>query len=268
MPPPPETATFTGRYARLRLCPRARGLCVDVNLNPNARCNFNCIYCSVDRRGAQHGEALNVRAMVEELAAVLDVAASGGTAEFSQVKQVAISGDGEPTLCPEFAEALEGVLHLRALHRFSFFKTVVLTNATGLDRPEVERSLQLLTPRDEVWVKIDAGGQEWMSLVNRPEQHTFEQVMSNILRFSIRRAVVVQTLFASLRGHGPTDQEVDRYAMQLKRLVGEGAQISGVQIYSATPPTTDPTCGHLPLQTLSGIARTVRDATGLKVEVF
>jgi hypothetical protein len=41
-----------------------------------------------------------------------------------------------------------------------------------------------------------------------------------------------------------------------------------VQIYSATRPTPNSGCGHLPLKTLSRIAHAVRQATGLKAEVF
>jgi hypothetical protein len=41
-----------------------------------------------------------------------------------------------------------------------------------------------------------------------------------------------------------------------------------VQIYSATRPTPNSGCGHLPLKTLSRIAQTVRQIAGLKAEVF
>ena len=47
-----------------------------------------------------------------------------------------------------------------------------------------------------------------------------------------------------------------------------GAQIPLVQIYSATRPTPNSGCGHLPLKILSRIAQTVRQVAGLKAEVF
>ena len=54
----------------------------------------------------------------------------------------------------------------------------------------------------------------------------------------------------------------------LKSLKEAGAQISSVQIYSANRPTPHSECSHLPLRTLSNIAKRVREAAGLKAEVF
>ena len=59
-----------------------------------------------------------------------------------------------------------------------------------------------------------------------------------------------------------------QFAQRLLELKNDGAQISLVQIYSATRPTARSVCSHLPLRTLSRIAQTVRQATGLKAEVF
>jgi hypothetical protein len=41
-----------------------------------------------------------------------------------------------------------------------------------------------------------------------------------------------------------------------------------VQIYSATRPAARSGFGHLPLKTLAGIARRVREVSGLHAEVF
>jgi hypothetical protein len=63
-------------------------------------------------------------------------------------------------------------------------------------------------------------------------------------------------------------EEIDQYALRLLELKNAGAQISLVQIYSATRPTAHSECGHLALKSLSRIAHTVRQVTGLKTEVF
>ena len=49
--------------------------------------------------------------------------------ELLQLRHVALSGDGEPTLAPNFAEAVQAVVHVRALGGFPFFKIVLITNA-------------------------------------------------------------------------------------------------------------------------------------------
>jgi hypothetical protein len=56
--------------------------------------------------------------------------------------------------------------------------------------------------------------------------------------------------------------------LRLKELKEAGARIPLVQIYSATRPTPHSECGHLPLRTLSDIARRVREGSGLRAEVF
>jgi hypothetical protein len=80
--------------------------------------------------------------------------------------------------------------------------------------------------------------------------------------------VVIQSLFPAIKGSEPPIAEIAEYARRLRELKEGGAQISLVQIYSATRPTHHPACGHLSLKTLSAIAQFVRLATGLRVEVF
>ena len=95
-----------------------------------------------------------------------------------------------------------------------------------------------------------------------------EKVLANILRLARQRPVVIQSLFPSLNGREPAAEEIASYVQGLKELKEAGAQISLVQIYSATRPTPHSACGHLPLRSLSGIAQQVRAGTGLKAEVF
>ena len=83
-----------------------------------------------------------------------------------------------------------------------------------------------------------------------------------------QRPVVIQSLFPCINGQEPPLQEIEQYAQRLLELKQAGAQLSLVQIYSATRPTPHSECGHLPLKTLSTIAQIVRQATGLRVEVF
>jgi wyosine [tRNA(Phe)-imidazoG37] synthetase (radical SAM superfamily) len=184
-----------------------------------------------------------------------------------QLRHVALSGDGEPTLSPRFVEALQSVVHVRALCGFPFFKIVLLTNGTGLDQPHVLQGLKQLTRSDEVWVKLDGGTQAYLDRINRAEI-SLDHIQRNILCFGRHHPVVIQSLFPSLSGEEPSLEEIEQYAHRLLMLKKGGAQISLVQIYSATRPSSNPESGHLPLRTLSRIASTVRQVTGLKAEVF
>lgn len=263
------------RFVYTVVSPRARGLSIGVNMNPDKHCNFACPYCEVDRATPARETSLDVEAMSRELQETLEVVRSGRIgerpcyrrtpAELLQLRHVSLSGDGEPTLCPNFLEAVESVVHVRA--RGPFFKIVLLTNASGLGTPAVEEGLRLLTARDEVWAKLDAGTQEYLDRVNQADCR-IEDVLERILGLARRRPVVIQSLFPSVRGAEPPREEIEAYVGRLQTLKEAGAQIPLVQVYSATRPMPRPECGHLSLRCLSQIARRVREVTGLPAEVF
>lgn len=265
------------RFIYTVISPRARGLSVGIDMNPDRFCNFDCAYCEVDRHKPTTETGLDVAVMTRELAEVLETVQCdrlreravyrGVAEELLKLRQVAMSGDGEPTLCPNFAEAVEGVAHVRARARFPFFKLVLITNASGLDLPGVQVGLSLLNPRDEIWAKLDAGTQEYMNRVNKPACD-LAKIMGNILLVARQRPVIIQSMFPALDGQQPSLPEIQAYSERLNELKAAGAQISLVQIYSATRPTPHSECSHLPLRELSNIARHVRAATGLRAEVF
>jgi wyosine [tRNA(Phe)-imidazoG37] synthetase (radical SAM superfamily) len=264
------------RFVYVTVSPRARGLSIGVNFNPDKLCNFDCVYCEVDR-SRPRDDLLDIPAMAAELDSTLKLVRSGGLQDWPrfrtlppnllQLKHVCLSGDGEPTLSPKFLEALQTVLHLRALSRAGFFKVVLVTNSSNLDAAQVQEGLTSLTKQDEVWAKLDAGSPEYMHRVNRTEV-PLEKILSNILLTARKRPVIIQTLFAAIDGEEPSLAEIDAYAGRLADLRQAGAQIPLVQIYSATRPICNYACEHLPLRRLSQIAQTVRNKTGLKVEIF
>ena len=263
------------RFVYAVISARAGGLSLGVNLNPDKRCNFDCAYCEVDRRVAARETQLDVDVMSQELRKTIAFIRSGRLTahpayrtlptELLQLRQVALSGDGEPTLAANFVEALQAVLRVRALG--DFFKIVVITNGTGLDRPHVLRGLEYLTNSDEIWIKLDGGTQTFLEKVNHPDV-PLEKILENIRLVGRQRPVVIQSLFAAIQGEEPPLEELREFALRLKELKAAGAQISLVQIYSAARPGSQSDWGHLPLRVLSQIAQTVRQVAGLKAEVF
>lgn len=278
----PETAFgcprdfLDNRFVYAVVSARARGLSVGVNMNPDKNCNFNCLYCEVHRNGEVR-EQLDVELMAAELKKTLAMVRAGRLRErpwyhslpdeLLQLRHVALSGDGEPTLSPKFAESLQAVVHVRALAGFPFFKLVLITNATGLDLPHVQEGLKYFTLSDEIWAKLDGGTQAYVNKVNRSEI-PLEKVLGNLLLIGRQRPIVIQSLFPAMAGEEPPLEEIEQYARRLLELKEAGADISLVQIYSATRPSANSDCGHLPLRVLSRIAQTVRQTTGLKAEVF
>lgn len=279
---------FNNRFVYAVVSQRARGLSIGVNLSPDRHCTFDCIYCEIARNGRNGGHPhseFDLKILEDELEKMLALAADGKAHELPgyqsvprellSLKSVALSGDGEPTLCPCFHEAVQVIVHLRAQGAFPFFKIVLITNATGLHLPQVQLGLQLFTAQDEIWTKLDAGTQGYMNRINRPKsgdtlspQPSLELVLDNILKLGRQRPIVIQSLFALVDDEEPPVDEIEEYVHRLKELKKAGAKISLVQVYSAHRPSVRESCRHLPLKHLSRIALRVREATGLKAEVF
>lgn len=265
------------RFVYVVVSSRARGLSVGINMNPDKQCNFDCVYCEVHRHEAPREKQLDVDVMAQELRNTLALIRDGHLRErpwfqslpddLLRLRHVTLSGDGEPTFAPNFLEAVQGVVHVRALEGTSFFKLVLITNGTGLNQPQVQQGLKFFTKSDEIWVKLDGGTQAYVNKVNKSKV-PLETILQNILILGRERPLIIQSLFPAINHEELPQEEIEEYAMRLHELKENGAQIPLVQIYSATRPTPNSRCGHLPLKTLSRIAHTVRQVSGLKAEVF
>lgn len=278
----PETAfgcprDFLGnRFVYAVISPRAHGLSIGVNMNPDKLCNFNCIYCEIKRNTPSQEQSLDITAMAQELEKTLQLAYSGAIRELPaygrlsedllKLRHVALSGDGEPTLCPNFVEAVQAVTHVRACQS-PFFKIALITNGTGLDLPAVQEGLRYLTRDDEVWVKLDAGTQKYMDRVNRSEV-PLQKVLDNALALGRKRSIIIQSLFPAIEGLEPEPLEIDEYILRLRELREAGANISEVQVYSATRPVHHHECGHLSLKCLVRICHRIRAEAGLRAELY
>lgn len=272
--PLPARNFYGNRFVYCVISQRAGGLSIGVNMNPDRRCNFDCVYCEVDRTKEGGPIRLPVAEMLGELEKLLAVVYEGrpeqpgsAAAGLLSFKEVALSGDGEPTLSPNFREIAESVAGLRARRVFPPFKIVLITNGTGLHLPQVRAGLEVLNAGDEIWVKLDVGTQAGLERINRTSL-PLENLLKNIRELACQRPVVIQSLFPLVGGVEPSPEEIEAYTGCLCELKEAGAQISLVQVYSAHRPAMDSACAHLPLRRLSSIARIVRERTGLNVEVF
>jgi wyosine [tRNA(Phe)-imidazoG37] synthetase (radical SAM superfamily) len=281
-PPQAETASGCARnflgnqFVYVAVSARARGLSIGLNLCPDKICNFNCVYCEVNR-DAPPGDELDAGVMAAELEKTLLLVHSGQirqlagygalSADLLRLRHVAFSGDGEPTLCARFAEAVQEAVHVRARRMFPFFKLVLFTNGSNLDSDSVKDGLRYFTAEDEIWIKLDAGTQECMDRINR-SKIPLDKIMENAWLVGRKRSIIIQSLFPLINGWEPQTEEIDEYIQRLHELKDGGAMISMVQIYSATRSAAHPDCGHIPLQSLARIRRRIKTEIGLKAEVF
>src|SRR5688572_29866550 len=67
---------------------RSRGISIGVNLNPDKICNFDCIYCQVNRRSEAETRFVEMDRLLHELADMLDFVTSGEIWQDPQFRDV------------------------------------------------------------------------------------------------------------------------------------------------------------------------------------
>jgi wyosine [tRNA(Phe)-imidazoG37] synthetase (radical SAM superfamily) len=256
---------------------RAGGLSLGVNLSPTGRCNFACVYCQIlaERRDPKTESPLVPLDYLAMELRQLITSVNDGTlfeqptfvaipAEKRILKDIAFSGDGEPTLSPQFAETVSLVANIRKELCGESAKIVLITNASTLHLPPIRLALdQMLQNGGEIWAKLDAGSPEYYRAVARTNV-PFQTICTNLINFTQDFPVVIQTCFLSLHGQGPSDEEVRQYAECLKKL----GKVSYIQIYTVARHTPEDWALPLDNRQLDDIAEAVRQQTELDVRTF
>ncbi len=257
---------------------RSHGVSIGINLNPGKECNFDCIYCQVDRSVPSSVRKVDLARVALELDAVLQAEADGslyGAPPFSAlapeargVRDIAFSGDGEPTAYPHLKEAFEVAAAARARFGLDAVKIVLLTDAAYLSKPSVREALTVLDANNgEIWAKLDAGSDEYFQRIDRPNV-SLTRVLESIRDAARVRPVVIQSLFMRVNGAAMTEAEVEAYCDRLNWLLAEGGQIKAVQIHTIARKPTDPSVTPLPDAELDQLAATVRARVPVPIETY
>ena len=270
--PVPRVRLPGHRYVTLCLCPRNPGVTIDVDLTPDSACKFDCVYCST--RGQADPTALFQLDIFEnELNEALDaVLASGWLREVAfpgldaldmRFGQVAFSGSGEPTLCPFLPSAVRAVVHQRARGDRTFFKMILLTNGSLLNRAGVMSALEMFCGVDELWVKLDAGEPEAFEKVTRGDV-SLDDILANLGDVGKRFPITIQTVLFHLDAEA--GHQCVPVADCLKELIANGVRLERVQL--GTVWGGPPRVKALSVQELSKACCVMNDRTGLPVEMY
>lgn len=169
---------------------RRLGSSLGINLLPTKGklCNFDCVYCECgwnkDGRGDRRlPTAAELRSALEEK---LKECRDAGT----PIDSITFSGDGEPTLNPDFPEIIDITISLRDKY-FPQAKVSVLSNATRIFREDVFEALRKV---DNPILKIDAPTDVLAARINQPQgEYHVEDVVADLMRFEGN--FVLQTMF-------------------------------------------------------------------------
>ena len=257
---------------------RSRGLSIGINLNPDKVCNFDCVYCEVDRRTPGKVSRVDLNQMRDELTAMIRFATDGGLAKepkFSEVpwltrdiKDLAFSGDGEPTMLHNFAECVQAVAEVRRAEKLDRTKIVLITDAAGLDKLDVRNGLEILDANHgEVWAKLDAGTEAYFKAINRSHVH-WDRILKNLLETAQKRPIVLQSLFLKMHGLAMSAAELAAYCDRVGEILAQGGKIKEVHAYTVARPTPESYATLLTKEELFSVAETIRTRTGLRVCTF
>jgi wyosine [tRNA(Phe)-imidazoG37] synthetase (radical SAM superfamily) len=249
---------------------RSQGVSIGINLNPDKICNFDCVYCEVDRTTPPRKKKVDLPQLEEELRAMMDIWKDGSLfndepfasapPSWHRLNDIAFSGDGEPTTCPVFEEAVEIAYRLRDEIATPETKLVLITDSACLDRPGVIRGLQKMSQGPhEIWAKLDAGTPEYYKQINR-SAIPFDRILKNILETAKRLPITIQTLWHKTHGEIPSEAEVEAYIHRLQEMKAQGGQIQQLQLYTIARPTPEAFAEALTRPQLDAIAQKIHDA--------
>ncbi len=238
----------------------ASKLTVDVNLLGDTKlCSFDCSYCDLGatevrlNKLKEDGRLPTVEQVLETArSAFRDIHERG-----PMVESITLSGNGEPTVHPDFPEIVRGLIELR--NQWLPGKPFVLyTNGAALDQRRISEAVSKL---EECFVKVDAGNERVFKLMNAPlSRVSLQKVISGI---RLLNSVSVQAMFCQGATDNTGANDVDDWIEVMALLKPKAVQIQGL---SRSPQNSGVVrCDQ---DTLYTIASKLERRTGIKATVI
>lgn len=237
---------------------RRLGSSLGVNILPTKGklCNFDCVYCECgwNRDGAVPDRRFPVLSEVE---AALREKMSKAAAEGIPVDSITFSGNGEPTMNPDFADIIDVTLSLRDKY-FPEAKVSVLSNATLVGREDVARALRKV---DNPILKIDASSQELVDKINKPVgTYRLAEVIENLKSFDGN--FILQTMFLKSEEFDTASEDALRAWLDIVRLL----RPRQVMVYTIDRETPDKTLRKYTVDEMTAMVQPLIDE-GFDVQV-
>ena len=255
---------------------RAGGLSIGINFNTNNACNWRCVYCQVPDLIRGSAPELDLTLLGRELSFFLDDVVNGSFYERFEVpqanrviKDIAISGNGEPTSVEGFDKAVSliGETILTAGIK-EHHQLVLITNGSLIHREQVQRGLDLLRNyHGQVWFKLDSATQITRKLINNAAISQ-ENYLENLLTSARLCPTWLQTCLLSIDGQNFDINEQSSY-LEFLTVVLEKVKLQGVMLYTLARPSMQPEArrlGALSEQQLNEFAQAIRHL-GVEVRV-
>lgn len=241
---------------------RRLGTSLGINLTPNDGkiCSFDCLYCEAGYNAQGPGTTgISPR---EEVRTKLEQKLAAMKANGDRLDVITFSGNGEPTLHPDFNGVVDDVIALRDRY-YPQVKISVLSNSTMIDRPAVVEALKKV---DNNILKLDSAIDRTMRLIDRPVNSHFNvaDLVERLKQFSGQ--CIIQTMM--LRGEHNGEHIDNTTDAEVEALLAAYLEIrpAEVMLYSLDRATPEKNLQKVPKEELETIAERFR-AKGIKVQV-
>ena len=236
---------------------RRLGSSLGVNVLPTKGklCNFDCIYCECGWN--KDGVSDKRFPCLAEVEAALEKRLAELSQDDVPVDSITFSGNGEPTINPDFSAIVDAAVRLR--NRFyPSAKISVLSNATMLGREDVFEALKKV---DNPILKIDASSDELISKINKPQgAYSLSKVIERLKAFDGN--FVLQTMF--LRSEDFNAQEADALAAWIE--IVRDLKPREVMVYTIDRETPDKTLRKYSVEEMQAFVRPLVD-DGFNVQI-
>lgn len=241
---------------------RRLGSSLGVNLSPSDGkiCSFDCLYCEAGYNAQGPGTSgLPPRT---EVARLLDEKLAAMRAAGEGLDVITFSGNGEPTIHPDFAGIIDDTIALRDKY-FPQVKISVLTNSTMLGRPQVVEALRKV---DNNILKLDSAIERTVQLLDRPNpSYRLPKVIEQLAQFG--GSGIIQTMITRGSHDGEavdnsTDEEIVALIEAYRRIMPRS-----IMIYSIDRRTPEQSLQRVEKPELEAIAARITEATGIEVSV-
>ena len=209
---------------------RRLGDSLGINLLPEKGkiCSFDCIYCECGWN--KDGRNDTRLPSAEKVRNDLETKLKQCQANQINIDSITFSGDGEPTLNPEFPQIIDDTIRLRNQY-YPNSKITVLSNATRVHLPEVFNALRKV---DNPTMKIDAPTNELIEKINHPAPgYDINKVVEALKQFN--GDFILQTMFLKSKDFDSSSPEVLNGWMDIVRLL----KPREVMVYTIDRPTPE-----------------------------
>ena len=245
---------------------RAGGLSIGINLNVNNACNWQCIYCEIPNLTRGSPPPIELDVLENELRLFLHDIIHGDymerhvAIEDRHLKDIAFSGNGEPTSAAEFPQVI--LIVKKILQEFDLLHKIkirLITNGSLMHEASVLKSIKMLEKiNGEVWFKVDAATEETIKTVNQVNLKP-NQILERLLNTANICPTFVQTCIFMINGKSPDDKDINAYV----ELINKAKKIiKGVHLYGLARPSLQPRArdlGRISEQVLKNIAKKLID---------